>query len=149
MEGIFHIREASVQAADGKRVRTVYNFRLFILTHASNSNACYTAFFQPGNLAQALIGFGFKSLDANPRDVSFANIRVKVKHTGFKKRVLTVGTASARQTLFYWDKVKKKVSVAEYMKQRTFIFMIHFDAINVIGQQSMALTFDTRMTSLS
>jgi len=70
----------------------------------SNSNACYTAFFEPGNLAQALIAFSFKSVDANPRDVSFANIRVKVKHTGFKKRVITVGTASASQTLFYWDK---------------------------------------------
>ncbi len=90
----------------------------------SNSNACYTAFFEPGNLADALIAFGFKSVNANPRDVSFANVRVKVKHTGFKKRVITVGTASARQTLFYWEKSGSKVSVAEYMKQRMFGFVI-------------------------
>ncbi len=86
-----------------------------------NSNACYTAFFEPGNLAQALIAFGTKSSGAIPRDVSFANIGVKVKHTGFKKRVVTVGTTSPQQTFFYWDELGREVSVAEYMKTRTFI----------------------------
>ncbi|KAF8711992.1 hypothetical protein AX14_013179 [Amanita brunnescens Koide BX004] len=98
-----------------------------------NVNACYTAFFEPGNLAQALIAFGFKSSGAIPRDVSFANIRVKTLHTGYKKRVVTVGTTSARRTSFYWEELKKKVSVAEYIETRYDITLQHADDLPVVS----------------
>ncbi|KAF8632130.1 hypothetical protein AX15_002024 [Amanita polypyramis BW_CC] len=98
-----------------------------------NVNACFTAFFKPGNLAQALLAFNVRSAGAMPRDVSFINIKIKTQHTNFKKRVLMFGTASARETFFYWGELDKKVSVEEYFSLKYKITLRHAGDLPVVS----------------
>ena len=79
-----------------------------------------TAFFEPGNLADALFTFGARSSGAMPTlpPGMVGKLKVKTRHLNYKKRIKRVGTTSARNTKFPCDDsaagLKGEVSVEEY-----------------------------------
>ena len=76
-----------------------------------NVNACTTAFYSPGNLAQALLTFRDLSFNANPN--SFVKgVRVKTVHLGYRKTVKKLAKINARQHRFSSE--YGEVSVEEY-----------------------------------
>ena len=91
-----------------------------------------TAFFEPGNLADALLVFGASSSGAMPTlpPGMVGKLKVKTRHLGYKKQIKRVGTTSARNTKFPCDDpaagLKGEVSVEEFFfksKRSTFVLM--------------------------
>ena len=82
-----------------------------------------TAFFEPGNLADALFAFGTSSSGAMPTLPPgwVGKLKVKTRHLGYKKQIKRVGTTSARNTKFQCDDpaagLKGEVSVEEYFSK--------------------------------
>ncbi|CAK5264708.1 unnamed protein product [Mycena citricolor] len=83
-----------------------------------NVNVCTTAFYVPGNLADAIDQFTRSSFGA--RATAFAKgVRVKAMHLGYKKTVKRVADKSARQYTFECsDFGGQRVSVEQYFKRK-------------------------------
>ena len=97
-----------------------------------NINACMTAFYTPGNLAEAMLAFRRQSNDGMPQ--SFAeNLRVTTKHLGYTRkymihRIMTSKTARAER--FDCAELGGKVTVEEFFK-RSECFPLHCTAMYV------------------
>jgi hypothetical protein len=82
-----------------------------------NVNVCMTAFYTPGNLADAIMAFRRSSEGAMPRKFS-QGIKVTTSHLGYKMRkpLKRIMDKPANQIFFVHDK-HGKVSVEEYFRR--------------------------------
>lgn len=105
-----------------------------------NVNVCTTAFYTPGNLADAISKFVASSFGA--RAAAFARgVRVKTTHLGYKKTIKTVSNMNARQYKFYADEYKREVTVEEYFLKK-YKIKLHFPEMSLVdvgGQKANLL----------
>ena len=91
-----------------------------------NVNACTTAFYQPQNLAMAMMQFRDHSFGA--QQATFVKgVRVKTTHLGYKKTVKKLHRANARQHKFDSGDFGV-VTVEQYFKRSIFISLPTFTA---------------------
>lgn len=82
-----------------------------------NVNVCTTAFYVPGNLAEAMIAFSNASFGA--RYTAFVKgVRVKTTHLGYKKTVKSVSHLLPKQHTFDCEELGGKVNVEQYFSQK-------------------------------
>ncbi|KAF9023414.1 argonaute-like protein [Hymenopellis radicata] len=82
-----------------------------------NVNVCTTAFYVPGNLADAMKTFGRASYGA--RFTAFAKgVRIKTTHLGYKKSVKSVTNLTPSQHKFDCAELKGVVSVETYFLKK-------------------------------
>jgi len=84
-----------------------------------NVNACTTAFYQPRNLAVAMIEFEQSSFGAQPATF-VRGVRVKTTHLGYKKTVKKLARTTARLHKFDSGDFGT-VTVEQYFKKSTFV----------------------------
>ena len=84
-----------------------------------NVNACTTAFYQPQNLAVAMIQFQDSSFGAQV-STFVRGVRVKTTHLGYKKSVKKMARANARQHKFESGDFGM-VSVEQYFKKSMLV----------------------------
>ena len=78
---------------------------------------CTTAFYTPGNLADAMMVFRNSSFGARPA-AFVKGVRVKTLHLGYKKSVRSLSSKTARQHEFVATELGGiKVTVEEYFKR--------------------------------
>ena len=78
---------------------------------------CTTAFYTPGNLADAMTAFRNSSFGARPA-AFVKGVRVKTLHLGYKKSVRTVSNKTARQHKFIATELGGvEVTVEEYFRR--------------------------------
>jgi Argonaute linker 1 domain len=77
-----------------------------------NVNACMTAFYTPGNLAEAILAFNQRSKGGMPSKFA-EKIKVTTKHLGYKRKkpIFAITTKSADKTFFDCQELGGKVSV--------------------------------------
>lgn len=80
-----------------------------------NVNACTTAFYHPGNLADSLNDFLRSSFGARP-NAFVKGVRVKTTHLGYTKTVKGAAKLTARQHKFEAEGMGM-VTVEEYFKR--------------------------------
>ncbi|KDR77135.1 hypothetical protein GALMADRAFT_66053 [Galerina marginata CBS 339.88] len=105
-----------------------------------NVNVCTTAFYTPGNLAEAMVAFANSSFGA--RQSAFVRgVRVKTSHLGYKKTVKSLSNLNARQYQFDAAELGRKVTVEEYFKQKYRITLRRpeLPLVDVGGQKSNLL----------
>ncbi|KAF9467546.1 argonaute-like protein [Collybia nuda] len=85
-----------------------------------NVNACFTAFVEPGNLADALLAFGRNSKGALPNlpEALVRSLKVRTQHLHHTKLVKAIGNKSARQTTFNCEELGGKVTVEQYFLKK-------------------------------
>ncbi|CDO74313.1 hypothetical protein BN946_scf184800.g2 [Trametes cinnabarina] len=92
-----------------------------------NVNVCMTAFYTPGNLAEAMLAFKQRTGDGMPRE--FADrLKVSTKHLGYTKkhtiaRVMT--NLTARSARFRCEEFGREVTVEEFFKLKYRINLRH------------------------
>ena len=91
-----------------------------------NVNTCTTAFYQPQNLAVAMMRFQESSFGAQA-STFVRGVRVKTTHLGYKKTVKKLARASARQHKFDSGDFGT-VTVQEYLKKSTLVPFQYFAA---------------------
>lgn len=84
-----------------------------------NVNACTTAFYQPRNLAVAMIEFEQSSFGAQAATF-VRGVRVKTTHLGYKKTVKKLARTTARLHKFDSGDFGT-VTVEQYFKKSTFV----------------------------
>jgi len=84
-----------------------------------NVNACTTAFYQPQNLAVAMMQFQESSFGAQV-STFVRGVRIKTTHLGYKKTVKKLARANARQQKFESSEYGM-VSVEDYFKRSTSV----------------------------
>ncbi|KAH9474635.1 Protein argonaute PNH1 [Psilocybe cubensis] len=80
-----------------------------------NVNACTTAFYTPGNLADAMTAFRNASFGARPA-AFVKGVRVRTTHLGYKKTVKRLSNMNSNQHKFPAEEFGREVTVAEYFK---------------------------------
>ena len=82
---------------------------------------CTTAFYTPGNLANAITQFMQSTFGA--RANTFAKgVRVKAMHLGYKKTIKSVSNLTARQHRFHVAEFNREMSVEEYFRLSKYRF---------------------------
>ena len=83
------------------------------------------AFIVPGNLADRLNEFGEASRGAMPTlpKGMVKSLKVKTRHLGHKKKVLAIGTRSARNTFFDCPELGGQVSVEVYFSKSKLLLL--------------------------
>ena len=83
-----------------------------------NVNVCMTAFFVPGNLAEAMKEFNRQSRGGMPSAFK-KSIKVTTRHLGYKRKkpIRAIMSKSARDTMFDCDEFGGKISVEQYFKR--------------------------------
>ncbi|KAI0370698.1 Piwi-domain-containing protein [Pilatotrama ljubarskyi] len=100
-----------------------------------NINVCMTAFYTPGNLAEAMIAFQQQTGSGMPQ--TFADrLKVTTRHLGYTKkstiaRIMT--SMTARSYRFDCEEFKRKVSVEEYFKLKYKITLRHANDLPLIN----------------
>ncbi|KAK0465234.1 argonaute-like protein [Desarmillaria tabescens] len=105
-----------------------------------NVNVCTTAFYVPGNLAEAMVEFSNASFGA--RYTAFVKgVRVKTTHLGYKKTVKSVSNLLPRQHTFDCEELGGKVNVEQYFskKYRYKIRYPQLPLVDVGGQKANLL----------
>lgn len=95
-------------------VRPTYN-QLMV-----NVNACMTAFYTPGNLAQAIMHFGNQSHGGLPRGF-VGKVRVRTQHLGHKKRLFDLDPTPADRKKFDCAEFGGMISVTQFFKKSEFV----------------------------
>ena len=85
-----------------------------------NVNTCTTAFYQPQNLAMAMIQFEQSSFGALV-STFIRGVRVKTTHLGYKMTVKRLARFNARQHKFYSEDFGA-VTVEQYFKKSILIY---------------------------
>ncbi|KAH7911489.1 ribonuclease H-like domain-containing protein [Hygrophoropsis aurantiaca] len=101
-----------------------------------NVNVCTTAFYVPGNLANAMMTFAKSSFGA--RMTVFAkNVRIKATHLGYRKTVKAVASMNAKQYRFQCDELGGQVTVEQYFSRKYNINLRYPDLplVDVGGQK--------------
>lgn len=104
-----------------------------------NVNVATTAFYQEGNLANAMIEYRNATFGARV-DGFVRGLRIST-HLRHRKTVRKTSRLSARQATFLWDEVGRQVTVEEYFKQREFN-KLDVRQSNRKPQQTITLLFD-------
>ncbi|TFK31811.1 argonaute-like protein [Crucibulum laeve] len=101
-----------------------------------NVNVCTTAFYTPGNLAQALMVFRDSSFGARP-NAFVKGVRVKTLHLGYRKSIKGMANKTAKQHTFDAGDLGI-VSVEVYFKKKYNITLRYPDLplVDVGGQKS-------------
>ena len=81
---------------------------------------CTTAFYTPGNLADAMNAFRNSTFGARPA-AFVKGVRVKTVHLGYRKTVRTLSNKTARQHKFLATELGAEVTVEEYFKRSMLI----------------------------
>lgn len=83
-----------------------------------NINVCMTAFYTPGNLAEAMIAFNNQSQGGMPR-AFVEKLKISTTHLGYvRKRGITgVMPTTARRTQFQCEELGGMVTVEQYFKR--------------------------------
>ncbi|KAJ3789398.1 argonaute-like protein [Lentinula aff. detonsa] len=104
-----------------------------------NVNVCTTAFYEPGNLANALQTFMASSFGARPT-AFVKGVRVKTLHLGYRKTVKSVTTLTPRQHRFTAEDLGE-VDVATYFHRKYNIVLRYPDLplVDVGGQKANLL----------
>lgn len=106
-----------------------------------NVNVCTTAFYTPGNLANAIREFANASWGARP-GAFVKGVRVRATHLGYKKTVKSISDKTANTHKFKVDEFGGELlSVAQYFKKKYKINIQHPDMplVDVGGQKSNLL----------
>ncbi|KAG1880920.1 Piwi domain-containing protein [Suillus subluteus] len=84
-----------------------------------NVGVCMTAFYKPGNLADAIIDFNRSSNGAMLQRFT-QKLKVTTSHLGYKKKkpIKKIMSTTARQTTFQCEEYNGKISVEEYFKRK-------------------------------
>ncbi|KAL4080951.1 Piwi domain-containing protein [Scleroderma citrinum] len=99
-----------------------------------NVGVCMTPFYQPGNLANAIMVFQRDSQGATLQRFA-QKLKVTTSHLGYKsvKQVHKISDKSARQTFFPCDEFNSpRMSVEEYFKKKYRITLKHADDLPVV-----------------
>ncbi|KAI0773186.1 Piwi-domain-containing protein [Trametes elegans] len=100
-----------------------------------NINVCMTAFYTPGNLAQAMVEFKRQTGGGMPQ--AFADrLKVATKHLGYTKkstiaRIMT--SLTARRTQFDCEEFGRKVTVEEFFELKYKLTLRHADDLPLIN----------------
>lgn len=84
---------------------------------------CTTAFYTPGNLADAMMTFRNSSFGARPA-AFVRGVRVRTLHLGYKKSVRSLSSKTARQHKFLATELGAEVTVEEYFKRSMLTYPI-------------------------
>ena len=86
-----------------------------------NVGVCMTAFYKPGNLAQAMMEFQSKSQGAMLRRFA-QKLKVTTSHLGYTqtKPLKDIMSTTAKTAVFQCDEFNAKLSVQEYFKRSTY-----------------------------
>jgi eukaryotic translation initiation factor 2C len=86
-----------------------------------NVGVCMTAFYKPGNLAEAIIEFNRTSNGAMLQRFT-QKLKVTTSHLGYKQKkpIKKIMSTTARQTTFHCEEYKGKISVEDYFKRSSF-----------------------------
>ncbi|KAL6303624.1 Piwi-domain-containing protein [Sparassis latifolia] len=98
-----------------------------------NVNVCMTAFYIPGNLADAMIAFN-RSSGGMPNSFT-QKLKVSTRHLGYtrKRTVQAVMSTTARQTRFQCDELNGVVTVEQYFQRKHGIRLDHAHDLPVIN----------------
>ncbi|KAI0078016.1 Piwi-domain-containing protein [Panus rudis PR-1116 ss-1] len=97
-----------------------------------NINVCMTAFYIPGNLADAMLAFRNQTHGGMPREFS-DKLKVVTRHLGYpKKHTVQRLAGSARKEKFYCDEYKETITVEEFFKRKYKIRLHHPDDIPTV-----------------
>ncbi|THG98015.1 hypothetical protein EW026_g4090 [Hermanssonia centrifuga] len=98
-----------------------------------NVNVCMTAFYLPGNLAQAMLAFRDAS-GGMPNQFS-DRLKVVTSHLGYprKQTLKRVMTATARKTQFKCEEMGGMVSVERFFKEKYNITLKYADTLPVVN----------------
>lgn len=83
-----------------------------------NINVCMTAFYEPGNLAEAMFAFQRRSKGGMPN--SFVErLQVVTHHLPYPKKYTArkIVQTTARRQMIYYNEEKKKVTIEEFFKK--------------------------------
>jgi eukaryotic translation initiation factor 2C len=81
-----------------------------------NVNVCTTAFYTPGNLAEAMIAFRNATFGA--RETAFVKgVRIRATHLGYKKTVKAVARQRPREYEFDCSEFGGSITVEQYFKR--------------------------------
>lgn len=81
-----------------------------------NVNVCTTAFYAPGNLADAMVAFRNASFGAKV-NAFVKGLRVQATHLNYRKTIKTMSKDTARTYSFECAELGGKVTVEEYFKR--------------------------------
>ncbi|KAG2119355.1 Piwi domain-containing protein [Suillus clintonianus] len=99
-----------------------------------NVGVCMTAFYKPGNLAEAIMAFDRSSDGAMPQHFT-QKLKVTTRHLGYKQKkpIKKIMSTTARRTTFYCDEYDRKISVEEYFQRKyPHITLRHADDLPVV-----------------
>ncbi|KAG2357054.1 Piwi-domain-containing protein [Suillus spraguei] len=99
-----------------------------------NVGVCMTAFYRPGNLADAIMAFQ-RSSDGAMLQRFTQKLKVTTRHLGYKQKkpIKKIMPMSARRTFFHCEEYNGKISVEEYFKRKyPHITLKHADDLPVI-----------------
>jgi len=87
-----------------------------------NVGVCMTAFYKPGNLADAIMEFNRTSNGAMLQRFA-QKLKVTTSHLGYKQKkpVKKIMHTSATQTFFNCEEFGGKISVADYFKRSSYL----------------------------
>ncbi|KAF8558356.1 Piwi-domain-containing protein, partial [Imleria badia] len=101
-----------------------------------NVGVCMTAFYKPGNLAQAIMEFQRKSQGAMLRRFA-QKLKVTTSHLGYKqtKPLKDIMSTTSKNTTFQCDEFNAKISVQQYFKRKYKINLEYPDlpVVNIAG----------------
>ncbi|KAL0948418.1 hypothetical protein HGRIS_010999 [Hohenbuehelia grisea] len=105
-----------------------------------NVNVCTTAFYTPGNLADAMMSFRNSSFGARP-NVFVKGVRIKTAHLGYRKTVKSLSNKTARTYSFDCAEFGGQITVEKYFQKKYQIKLQHPDMplVDVGGQKSNLL----------
>lgn len=83
-----------------------------------NVNVCFTAFYEPGNLADAIMAFNRRSKGGMPKKFS-QGIKVTTSHLGYKMRrkIKSIAANPANRTSFDCAELGGRVTVEQYFNR--------------------------------
>ncbi|KAI6005356.1 Piwi domain-containing protein [Pisolithus marmoratus] len=99
-----------------------------------NVGVCMTPFYEPGNLADAIMQFQGRSQGAVPQRF-IQRLKVTTTHLGYKstKAIYKIASTPASKTFFPCDEFKNpKMSVKDYFKRKYNITLKHADDLPVV-----------------
>ncbi|KAG1779924.1 Piwi domain-containing protein [Suillus placidus] len=99
-----------------------------------NVGVCMTAFYKPGNLADAIMAFQRSSDGAMPQRFT-QKLKVTTNHLGYKQKkpIKKIMPTTARRTFFHCEEYHGKISIEEYFKRKyPHITLRHADDLPVV-----------------
>ncbi|KAG1867688.1 Piwi domain-containing protein [Suillus subluteus] len=99
-----------------------------------NVGVCMTAFYKPGNLADAIMAFQ-RSSDGAMLQRFTQKLKVTTSYLGYKQKkpIKKIMSTSARRTFFHCEEYHGKISVEEYFKKKyPHITLRHADDLPVV-----------------